>query len=114
MDQFWNKVFQNQAADQWNVRGKTIEEKVKAKVAGKSGSSEPVRCLELGTYCGYSALRIARNLPEGSYLVSVEKDELFAAIATKIVEFAGFYRTHALKLPGKTTGIVHILISGQH
>jgi len=89
MDKFWNKVFQKQGADQWNVRGQTIEEKVKAKVIEKSGSKEPVRCLELGTYCGYSALRIARNLPEGSYLVSVEKDELFAAIATKIVEFAG-------------------------
>lgn len=38
---------------------------------------------------GYSALRIARNLPEGGRLLSVEKDELFAAIATKIIEFAG-------------------------
>ena len=60
---------------------------------------------------GYSALRIARNLPEGGKLLSVEKDslwvishwvylsllprssgckdELFAAIATKIIEFAG-------------------------
>ncbi|CAE7206583.1 COMT [Symbiodinium necroappetens] len=38
---------------------------------------------------GYSALRIARNLPDGGKLLSVEKDELFAAIATKIIEFAG-------------------------
>lgn len=89
MDDFWNTTFQKQGADQWNVRGERIEDMVKAKVAEKQGTSEPVRCLELGTYCGYSALRIARNLPEGSTLLSVEKDELFAAIATKIIEFAG-------------------------
>jgi len=49
----------------------------------------PARCLELGTYCGYSALRIARNLPEHGNLVSVEVDPLFGAIATKIIEHAG-------------------------
>lgn len=54
---------------------------------GKFG--RPVRCLELGTYCGYSALRIAKQLPEGATLLSVEQDELFASIATKIIEFAG-------------------------
>merc|ERR1712048_135470 len=87
MDDFWNSHFQKQGADQWNVRGISIEDKVKDIVKAKSG--QQVRCLELGTYCGYSALRIARNLPEGSTLVSVEKDALFGAIATKIVEFAG-------------------------
>eukprot|EP00928_Gymnodinium_smaydae_P042753 TRINITY_DN28755_c0_g1_i2.p1 TRINITY_DN28755_c0_g1~~TRINITY_DN28755_c0_g1_i2.p1 ORF type:complete len:663 (+),score=106.88 TRINITY_DN28755_c0_g1_i2:33-1991(+) len=89
MDAFWNKTFQREGADKWNVRGQIIEEKVKGKVHEKSQSNSPVRCLELGTYCGYSALRIARHLPEGSKLLSVEKDELFAAIATKIIEFAG-------------------------
>ena len=49
----------------------------------------PFRCLEIGTYCGYSALRIARNLPDNGTLLSVEKDPLFAAIATKIIEYAG-------------------------
>lgn len=52
--------------------------------------------MELGTYCGYSALRIARNLPENGKLLSVEKDELFAAIATKIIEFAGL--DHKVKI----------------
>ncbi|CAJ1442703.1 unnamed protein product [Effrenium voratum] len=89
MDAFWNKTFQAQGAEKWNVRGLKIEELVREKVHKKAGSGEPVRCLEMGTYCGYSALRIARNLPEGGKLLSVEKDELFAAIATKIIEFAG-------------------------
>ena len=36
------------------------------------GESElrDTRCLEIGTYCGYSTLLIARNLPEGSTLLS--------------------------------------------
>ncbi|CAE7882639.1 ilvE [Symbiodinium microadriaticum] len=89
MDAFWNKTFQAQGAQKWNVRGQKIEEKVQESVQLKAGSSHPVRCLEMGTYCGYSALRIARNLPDGGKLLSVEKDELFAAIATKIIEFAG-------------------------
>jgi len=89
MDAFWNKTFQAQGAQKWNVRGQKIEEKVQESVQLKAGSAHPVRCLEMGTYCGYSALRIARNLPDGGKLLSVEKDELFAAIATKIIEFAG-------------------------
>ena len=39
--------------------------------------------MELGTYCGYSAVRIGRLLPPGGKLVSVEVDPLYAAIATK-------------------------------
>jgi len=91
MDAFWAKAFARQGAEKWDVRGQLIEEKVRATVQEKYRrvGPKPVRCLELGTYCGYSALRIARNLPEGSTLLSVERDELFAAIATKIIEFAG-------------------------
>jgi branched-chain amino acid aminotransferase len=89
MDVFWSKAFQQVGTDKWNVRGTSIESKVQQKVQEKLSSKEPVRCLEMGTYCGYSALRIAKNLPEGSTLLSVERDELFAAIATKIIEFAG-------------------------
>lgn len=88
MDSFWQSIFQaEEDSERWNVRGQKIEEMVNQKVAAKNGQA--VRCLETGTYCGYSALRIARNLPEGSTLLSVERDELFAAIATKIIEYAG-------------------------
>jgi len=88
MDSFWQSIFKaEQDAERWNVRGKLIEDAVASKVAQKNGQA--VRCLETGTYCGYSALRIAKNLPTGSTLLSVEKDVAFAAIATKIIEFAG-------------------------
>lgn len=89
MDAFWSKTFETEGTARWDVRGHKMEEKVRDKVREKATAGLPVRCLELGTYCGYSALRIAKNLPEGSHLLSVEKDLLFAAIATKIIEFAG-------------------------
>jgi len=48
------------------------------------------RILELGGYCGYSAVRTGRHLThEGSKIVSIEKSPQFAEIAERIVEFAG-------------------------
>jgi catechol O-methyltransferase len=49
----------------------------------------PRRLLELGTYCGYSALRTARAMPEGAHLTSVEFNADNAAIARRILEHAG-------------------------
>ncbi len=52
--------------------------------------SGAVRVLELGGYCGYSAVRVAQHLTrEGSKLVSVEKSPRFAEIAQRIVDYAG-------------------------
>lgn len=81
MDSFWAHTFSMAGTDSWSVRGDLLDKVTKEK--------RPQRCLEIGTYCGYSALRIARQLPEGGVLVSIEVDPLFAAIATKIVEHAG-------------------------
>lgn len=50
---------------------------------------QPKVAVELGSYCGYSALRIARNLPPGGHLYSIDINPLHSAIATKIIEFAG-------------------------
>ena len=50
---------------------------------------QPRLVLELGTYCGYSALRMARHLPTGSRLVSVEFADANARIARRILEHAG-------------------------
>lgn len=51
--------------------------------------AEPRLLLELGTYCGYSALRIARAMPAGARLVSLEFVEANAAIARRILAHAG-------------------------
>ncbi|XP_014140479.1 catechol O-methyltransferase isoform X1 [Falco rusticolus] len=49
----------------------------------------PSVALELGTYCGYSAVRIARLLKPGACLLTVEFNPEFAAIAKQMIEFAG-------------------------
>ena len=49
----------------------------------------PKRLLELGTYCGYSALRTARAMPDGAHLTSLEFNADNAAIARRILEHAG-------------------------
>ena len=49
----------------------------------------PRIALELGTYCGYSALRIARSLPGEGRLVSVELSPANAEIARRIWDHAG-------------------------
>jgi catechol O-methyltransferase len=51
--------------------------------------AEPRRLLELGTYCGYSALRTARVMPEGAHLYSLEFVEANASIARRILAHAG-------------------------
>ena len=49
----------------------------------------PRRLLELGAYCGYSALRTARVMPAGAHLYSIEFSAANAAIARRIWEHAG-------------------------
>ena len=49
----------------------------------------PRLLLELGTYCGYSALRMARVMPAGARLCSIEFSAANAAIAQRIWRHAG-------------------------
>jgi catechol O-methyltransferase len=50
--------------------------------------AQPRRLLELGTYCGYSALRSARVMPAGAHLTSIEFSAANAAIAQRIWQHA--------------------------
>jgi catechol O-methyltransferase len=49
---------------------------------------QPRRLLELGTYCGYSALRTVRAMPEQAHLFSLEFNPENAAIARRILDHA--------------------------
>ena len=51
--------------------------------------ADPRRLLELGTYCGYSALRTVRAMPDAAHLYSVEFLDANAAIARRIIDHAG-------------------------
>jgi predicted O-methyltransferase YrrM len=49
----------------------------------------PLRALEVGTLVGYSAIRIARQLPEKGKLTCVEVDPRMAAVARSNLRLAG-------------------------
>jgi catechol O-methyltransferase len=49
----------------------------------------PRLVLELGTYCGYSAMRMARVMPAGARVYSLEFNPANAAIARRIWDHAG-------------------------
>ncbi|MCU1647253.1 MAG: SAM-dependent methyltransferase [Nocardia sp.] len=51
--------------------------------------AQPKLLLELGTYCGYSAVRSGRLLPDGARLVSVEFSAANAEVARAIIAHAG-------------------------
>ncbi|KAI1233015.1 hypothetical protein IHE44_0006205, partial [Lamprotornis superbus] len=64
-----------------NEKGKILDKTVE--------EVNPSVALELGTYCGYSAVRISRLLKAGARLLTVEFNPEFAAIAKQMIEFAG-------------------------
>jgi catechol O-methyltransferase len=51
--------------------------------------ASPALVLELGTYCGYSALRMSRVVPAGARIVSIEFSPANADIARRIWDHAG-------------------------
>jgi len=65
--------------------------KEKGDIVKKSVQSSDARSvLELGAYCGYSAIIIAQELKERQgKLISIEKSKHNAAIAEAVVEYAG-------------------------
>jgi catechol O-methyltransferase len=50
---------------------------------------DPRRLLELGTYCGYSALRTVRTMSGDAHLYSIEFSPANAEVARRILEHAG-------------------------
>ena len=72
----WQEYYKGQSTTEWKLRGAALDDAIK--------KASPSAAMELGTYCGYSAIRIGRLLPPGGKLVSVEVDPLYAAIATKV------------------------------
>jgi len=85
LDDFSEKMFLiNIGSEKGAIFDQTLKEK-KPKVA-----------MELGAYCGYSAIRAANLLDDDAQLISIEKSALNAAIATKMVEFAGLQ--HKVKI----------------
>ena len=49
----------------------------------------PMKAVELGSFCGYSGLRIARALPAGGSLFSIEMNPNNADVSTRVWNHAG-------------------------
>lgn len=49
----------------------------------------PVTVLELGTYCGYSTVRIASLLPPRAKIITLEFNPDYAKIARQVIAWAG-------------------------
>src|SRR5208283_2904884 len=53
-------------------------------------TNQPQKVLELGTYCGYSTIRIAMNLPANGVVYTIDPNkDLINSVTKKIVEKAG-------------------------
>ena len=76
MDTFWDTYFNGEGTAEWKLRGSALDSAIKSK--------QPKLAMEIGAYCGYTAVRMGRLMPAGSKLVSIEIDPLYAAIATKV------------------------------
>ena len=82
IDHFWDYNMQGLGSANWQQRSKLLESILL--------EQQPTgTLLELGTYCGATAVRLGRLMNDDAMLVTIERDPLFAAIATKIVEHAG-------------------------
>ncbi len=51
--------------------------------------TKPMVGLELGTYVGYSTIRIRQHMPKGSMLITLDVNEQFLDIAKQIGKFSG-------------------------
>lgn len=81
MDTFWDTYFNGEGTAEWQLRGKALDSAITAK--------QPKTAMEIGAYCGYTAVRMGRLMPADGKLISVEIDPLYAAIASKMVDYAG-------------------------
>ncbi|CAJ1460127.1 unnamed protein product [Effrenium voratum] len=90
------------------------------KVAGSSkasiltcaakGAVPNSRVLEIGTYCGYSALQLAVALPKAR-IVSVDVDPAHVLIARNVIAFAGLEPPQVVVWTGHSTAVLMRLCS---
>lgn len=67
--------------------------------------TRPRYVLELGTYCGYSTLRIARLLPPGARLITIEMNPHYAQVARELFQHAGL-DTQVELLVGSSSALI--------
>jgi len=80
IDKFcWNFHWMMHVGDE---KGKILSDEVK--------KSKPLNVLELGTYCGYSTIRIAMNIPDNGKVYTIDPNRnLIESVTKKLIEKAG-------------------------
>jgi predicted O-methyltransferase YrrM len=68
------------------------------------------RCLEVGTFTGYSALAVARALPEDGQLITCDINEEWTAIARRYWKEAGVAEKIDLRLGPAVTTLEKLLV----
>ena len=76
--------------------------------------AKPSRLMELGTYCGYSALRTIRAMPSGAHLYCVEFSKDNAGIALRVMEHAGVVDRATLVVGSLGDGRTPNLLESEH
>ncbi|CAL1168115.1 unnamed protein product, partial [Cladocopium goreaui] len=85
IDEFaWQKQWLMNVGD---VKGRVLDAALKEALRLNSGRAA-FTALELGTYLGYSAVRLARLLPPSGRLFSIEKDEEKLRVATEVLKIS--------------------------
>uniref|UniRef100_A0A673BAV2 catechol O-methyltransferase n=1 Tax=Sphaeramia orbicularis TaxID=375764 RepID=A0A673BAV2_9TELE len=67
--------------------------------------TSPSTVLELGTYCGYSAVRIMRLLPPATRFITLEMNPDYAAVARQVIQHAGLQDKVCL-VEGKSADLI--------
>merc|ERR1740121_1233920 len=73
-------------------KGALLDAALRERVAAACGAARAgcdFQALELGTYVGYSAVRMARFLPQGAVLFSVDPDPEVQRVAREVLQLAG-------------------------
>ncbi len=71
------------------------------------------RILEIGTLGGYSTIHLARALPEGGSLVSLELDERYAGVARENIREAGFVDRVEVRVGDAKTLLARMVEDGE-
>lgn len=83
------------------VKGAHIDEEIKKR--------DIKRCLEIGTYCGYSSIRTASLLPDDGHVYTIEPDAERRNIAQQLINKAGLTSKITI-LPGYSHDVIPGLI----
>ena len=71
-----------------NVKGKHLDDAA-IEAVSNSNKAKPMLAVEFGTFLGYGSVRLARHLPPGGKLITVDPCTVSYAVSSAMIKFAG-------------------------